>query len=401
MGEGRSPASVGGWYRKRHEMRKVMLLIAMAGHNVGAVKLSPLLLVLATLLGACGGGGSGSAPSPSSALTASPSSEPQASSSPSPLPSEGAYGVIVDGASGDNYTVSLVGADGKVASTGQASKPAALTCGNGANAVLPPPVSTSNSRVYFMDAQGVIRFLSPGGQTARATTVPVGAQRRSTFAVSPDDKRIAVVISDFTASGVATSLYVEDLNGGTQHKVIFTETGAFGLWPTGWHGSSLVVAKVPACAQGEGPFCCGPQELHVIDPSTAARRFTLGGPTCVIAGPPSAAGAVCETDAQANVLDWSGTMTRTFSIQGQTPAYLSPNGNQSAVVEGNQSNFLDTTVEGSHATFPSFQACGWIDGSRILGSDAQGHARVGDWVTGTMAPITAKGICAGRIPGGL
>jgi hypothetical protein len=308
---------------------------------------------------------------------------------------------MVAGLSGDTYTVSLVGADGKVASTGQASKPAALTCGNGANAVLPPPVSTSSSRVYFMDAQGVIRFLSPAGAAGRATTVPIGGQRHSTFAISPDDKRIAVVVSDFTSSGVATSLYVEDLNGGANHKVIFTETGAFGLWPSGWHGGSLVVAKVPACAQGEGPFSSGPQELHVIDPSTAARKFTLGGSTCIIAGPPSAAGAICETDAQANVLDWGGTTTRTFSIEGQTPAYLSPNGNQAALVKGNQSNSLDTTIEGSQTTFPGFQTCGWIDSTRVLGTDALGHARVADWVTATMVPVAAEGICAGRIPGGL
>jgi hypothetical protein len=299
------------------------------------------------------------------------------------------------------YKVSLVGADGKVASAAQATRPTTLTCGNGANAVLPPPVSTSSNRVYFMDGQGVIRFLSPGGETGRATTVPIGGQRRSTFAVSPDDQRIAVVVSDFTSNGVATSLYVEDLNGGTHHKVIFTETGAFGLWPTGWHAGSLVVATVPACAQGVSPFCCGPQELHVVDPATAARRSTLGGPTCIIAGPPSAAGAVCESDAQANVLDWSGTTTRAFSIQGQAPAYLSPNGNQAALVKGNQSNSVDTTIEGSRATFAGFQTCGWIDSSRVLGTDAQGVARVADWVTGTMVSVAAQGICAGRIPGGL
>jgi hypothetical protein len=309
--------------------------------------------------------------------------------------------VLVTATSEPTYTVSLVGFDGKVSSKAQASSPGKVTCGGAAGAVVPPPVSTSNSRVYFMDAQGVVRFLTSTGQTGRATSVPIGSQRRSMFTVSPDDKRIAVVVSDFTSSGAATSLYVEDLNGGTHHKVIFTDSGAFGLWPEGWHGADLVVAKVPACAQGSGAFCCGPQELHVVDAATAVRRFTLGGPTCVIAGPPSGAGAVCESDAEASVVDWSGTATRSFSIQGQTPAYLSPNGNQAALDKGNPTNFLDTVVEGSHTTFSDLQACGWIDSTRVLGTDRQGVPHVGDIATGTVVAVAAQGLCAGRIPGGL
>ncbi len=300
-----------------------------------------------------------------------------------------------------NYTVTLVGADAKVAGSAQATSPAKVSCGNAAGAVLPFPVSTSNDRLYFVDAQGVVRFLTPSGETGRATTVPVGAARRSLFSVSPDDLRIAVVVSDYTASGASTSLYVEDLNGGAHHKVIFTESGTFGLWPIGWHASGLVVAKVPACATDVGPGCCGPVELHVVDPATGASRLTLGGPPCIIAGPPSAAGAICETDTDANVLDWTATRTRSFAVQGQTPAYLSPNGNQAALDKGNPQNFLDTLVEGTHTTFADLQTCGWIDSSRVLATDREGSPRVGDMVTGTTTAVPAQGTCAGRIPGGL
>jgi hypothetical protein len=360
------------------------------------------LLVLATLASACGGAGSGSPSSSSSpAATATPSPETSGSPGPSPLPSEGGFGVLVTPTSEPTYTVTLVGFDGKVASKAQASSPGKVTCGSAAAAALPPPVSTSSSRAYFMDAQGVVRFLTPTGQTARATSVPVGSQRRSMFTVSPDDKRIAVVVGDFTSSGETTSLYVEDLTGGTHHKVIFTGTATSGLWPIGWHGADLVVAKVPACAQGTGPFCCGPQELHAVDAATAVRKATLGAPECVIAGPPSAAGAVCESDVQANVLDWSGSATRSFSIQGQTPAYLSPNGNQAALNKANPSNFLDTVVEGSHTTFSDLQACGWIDSTRVLGTDRQGIPQVADIVTGSVVAVAAQGSCAGRIPGAL
>jgi hypothetical protein len=365
----------------------------------------PLLLVLGMLAGACGGSGASSGHTPSSSPTeaVSPSTEPSASGSPapSPLPSEGAFAVLITPPSNPTYVVSLVGFDGKVAAKAQASSPGRVTCGAAGDALVPPPVSTSNSRVYFMDAQGVVRFLTPAGKTGKATNVPVASQRRSTFAVSPDDKRIAVVVSDFTANGVTTTLYVEDLSGGAHHKVIFSDSGEFGIWPTGWHGADLVVAKVPACTHGGGTFCCGPQELHVVAATDATRLFTLGGPTCVIAGPPSAGGGICESDAQASALDWSGTATRSFEIQGLTPAYLSPNSNQAALDKGNPSNFVDTVVEGSHTTFSDFQACGWIDSTRVLGTDRQGQPHVGDIVTGTTVSVAAQGLCAGRIPGAL
>src|SRR5207249_654951 len=129
----------------------------------------------------------------------------------------------------------------------------------------------SDSRVYFMDAQGVVRFLAPDGTTGRATSVPAPtASRRAMFTVSPDDRRIAVVVNDYTASGASTKLYVEDLSGAGNHIDTFSQSGSRTLWPVGWHGTNnLVVAVVASCTSGGGPFCCGPLELHVVDPATA------------------------------------------------------------------------------------------------------------------------------------
>jgi hypothetical protein len=367
-------------------------------HNGGAVKLCALLLVVTAVVGACGGTPSAAKPSPSAEPSPSASPSLPSSPAPSPLPSEGAYGVLATYVSAGTYTITLIGADGKVASSAQASHPTSISCGATIGANLPAPVSTSNTRAYFLDAQGVVRFLTPTGATGKATTLPFGNKRQSRFTVSPDDKRIAVVVSDFTATGAVTSLYVEDLSGGTNHKIIFNDTGVFSLWPIGWHGADLVVAKVSSCTSGGGPLCCGPRELHLVDAATAARKRTLGGPDCLPAGPPSKAGALCETSAQANVLDWSGTTTRSFSIEvgGGMNAYLSPNGNQAALVL-NQ----DTTIEGSHTKFNGFLACGWIDSSRVLGRDGDGKPQVGDTTAGTVVSVAAQGDCAGRIPGGL
>ncbi|HTE84691.1 MAG TPA: hypothetical protein VK821_08145, partial [Dehalococcoidia bacterium] len=240
----------------------------------------------------------------------------------------GSFGVLVSSLSSATYTVSLVGIDGRVIASGIANSPATVTCADTAAGVVPPPVSTSNTRVYFMDALGVVRYLSPNGDTGQAVTLPIGPGRRSLFAVSPDDTLMAVVVLDFTAGGATTKLYMYQLQAGGSQVLLFSQTGAYTLWPTGWHGSNnLVLAKVPACTQGGGPLCCGPQEFHIVDPKTAFRRFTVGGASCVIAGPPSPAGAVCEDTtayAQANVLDWTGATVHSYPVSGPTPAYLSP-----------------------------------------------------------------------------
>lgn len=298
--------------------------------------------------------------------------------------------------SADTYTVSIVGVDGKVVASATPSSPTAVTCGDAAAAVLPLPISTSDDRAYYMDAQGVVRFLTVQGESGRATTVPVGGGRRSMFAVSPDDQRIAVIVSDFTSAGASIKLYVEDLNGGTNHLDIYSQSNAFSLWPLGWHGTdNLVVGKVPACTQGGGPFSASPQELHVVDPATAVRRFTLGGPTCVIAGTASPAGVVCE-DRSSPVLDvvnWTGSIVKTFPLSNPAPAFLSPDGNSVAVVGRGVTNIF---VGGSQ----NFEACGWIDSTHMIGG-ASAQPRVWDFTKANLIPVAAQGVCAGRIPGGL
>jgi hypothetical protein len=310
--------------------------------------------------------------------------------------------VLVSSQASSTYTVSLVAVDGKVVASSDASTPAVVNCANAAAALVSLPVSTSNTRVYFMDAQGVVRFLAPNGSTGRVSTVPAGtSSRRSMFAVSPDDQRIAVVVDDFTSNGASTRLYVEDLNGGGNHLEPYSESGAYTLWPTGWHGTNnLVVAKVPSCTQGGGPFCCGPQELHVVDPATANRRFVLGGSACVIAGSPSPAGVACESTAnynQATWLNWTAGTVRSLSINGPAFIYVSPGGTFAAFVDNNGTSF---TI--GAASISGMFACAWIDDGHVLsGGDPQHQPRVATVTTGVVVPVAAQGDCGGRIPGGL
>ncbi len=367
--------------------------------KIPAVKLSASLVALALLAAGCGGQGTHASASPSPKATSSSTPSPIPSPVASPAPLTGAFAVLATPISADTYTVSIVGVDGKVVGSAQASSPTAVTCGDAAAAVLPVPISTSDDRAYYMDAQGVVRFLTVQGESGRATTVPVGGGRRSMFAVSPDDQRIAVIVSDFTSSGVSLRLYVEDLNGATNHMDIFTSSGAFGLWPIGWHGTdNLVVAKVPSCTQGGGPLAAAPRELHVVDPATAVRRFTIGGAQCVPVGPPTPAGVACLNPnfTQGVVLDWKGATIRSFAIPGPVAAYLSPDGNAIALVDN-----TSTTFVGGNKKL-NLLACGWIDSTHVIsGSDVDPQPHVGNITTGAAAAVAAKGTCAGRLPGGL
>ena len=383
-------------------------------HNTLRLKVVPHVVAILLVASACGSSSTAAKTSPPASAPASPSAStsasaptsppasPSASPSSSPTPPVvGGYGVLYTQGNGDTYTVSLVGVDGRVVASATPTNAGPMTCANAAAAVVGPPVSASDTRVYFQDAQGDVNFLSPNGETGLATHVPIGATVRSMFAVSPDDRRIAVVEDTFVAGGATTILYVEDLNGGTNHVKIFTETGAYTLWPIGWHDGLLVVAKVASCTQGGGPFCCGPLELHVVDPATGFRRYTVGGTGCVIAGTASPAGVTCEntsTYSQATVLNWTGGGDRTYPIQGPEFAYLSPDGNSVALVD-NANN--DTTFAGAKQTL-SMVACGWIDSTHVIaGGDTQQQALVGDVTSGALTPVAAQGTCGGRIPGGL
>ena len=356
-------------------------------------------LGVAATVAACAGPNPTGGHSPSPAQS-SESPSAQATSSPTPPPLTVPFGVLVSSQATSSYSVSVVGVDGRVVATSQASTPAAVSCANAAGAPVPLPVSMSNSRVYYMDAEGVVRFIAPSGDSGRATTVPAGtATRRAMFAVSPDDQRIAVIVDDYTADGASTRLYVEDINGGGNHLDLYARSGSRTLWPVGWHGNNnLVVAVVPSCTQGGGPFCCGVQELHVVDPATALRRFTIGAITaCPIVGPASPAGAICWDGTNSKVLNWTAGTVRSYPVPGPEIQLLSPNGAQVALVDNN-----GTSIQGTSVSMAGMFACTWLDDSHVLsGGDPQHQPRLANVSNGSMVQVAAQGDCAGRLPGGL
>jgi len=363
------------------------------------MKLTFPALLLCMVLAACSGQPS---QGPAyTAQTATPSSAPAASpSQSSPAAQAASFGVLVTAPSAATYTVTLVGTDGHVAGTAQASGfGGALTCAGIASAVLPLPISTSNTRVYFMDNVGVVHYMNTQGQTGTIATLPHGNGVRSMFAVSPDDKRMSVVVSTFSATSAHSTLYLYDLVA-EMLTTVYTQTSPSGLWPIGWHGGSLVLGITHACTTGSAFGCCSPYELHLVDPVTAVRRFTIAGGSCTIAGPSASAGTPCmdRTTQTVYVRDWVNVRLMSAPLNG-APVYLSPDGKR--LVSPVQSNGDALLVRGDGKT-PAMGVCGWIDGDTILaGGDVNTQPRVGSFVTGQVTPVAAQGECAGRIPGAL
>jgi hypothetical protein len=275
------------------------------------------------------------------------------------------------------------------------------------------PVSTSNSRAYYMDASGAVRWVALNGKsdTPIATLPAPTTTRHTTFAVSPDDQQIAVVVADFSTmdATATTNLYMYDLNQGGTQKLLYTQTSARTLWPVGWHGTgNLVVAAAPTACVGSVPFCCGMQELHVVDPITAARRYTLGSwGKCPIAGPPSPAGVVCENISPvvgATVLSWTGEKVRSLRFAGYQSFYLSPDG--ATLASGDRSGTGVWKPDGSGLEPSMFKGtafgCSWIDDTHMLGKGGPNdHAWIADITDGHLIPVAAAGDCGGRLPGGL
>lgn len=338
---------------------------------------------------------------------------PTASPSISPIITENtsgpAWGVLFDQPStcqpnctpNGSYSVYLISTNSTLVAAAQAQGPAPVSCAPGQPGMVPLPISTSNKRVYFLDASGDINYLGPNGDQGVATKVPVGNGRRSMFSVSPDDTRIAVVVADFSSNGASTKLYVEDLNGGGNHIDTFSESGANTLWPLGWHGgnSYIVLAKVPSCvpAGGLGP---GQTELHLVDPATADRKYTIGNSGCTLTLVPVPAGVPCQrTDGYVTILDWTGREARPgyTEAEPQVPMYLAPNGGRLAFSPRDGITAIEGTSMELHMV-----ACGWIDNTHIFsGGGGSAVAQVGDYTTGMIGGVAAQGQCAGRIPGGL
>lgn len=304
---------------------------------------------------------------------------------------------------------------GTIAAHATVAAPSVHTCGQGTGAVLQPPVSASDDKVYYRDGNTRIKSLTPEGQTANVTTVPGSATKVSFFSVSPDDSRIAVLVEDLSPSTtIKLSLYVEDLTGHTNHTVIFTNTvpkfkNETTLWPMGWHNGLLVLAVWAPCTFE--PAGLVPLEWHVANAVTAVRVAKIGNP-CIPSYWPSPAGLGCidVSKGQANRYDWSANNTGSATSKtSDTLSGLSPSGRSIFMAPGQgigappPSTKIVSLGTGGDSTVTGHSACLWIDEEHLLAPDAviAFPSNATTTVASTVTALPASGQCAGRFPGGL
>ena len=221
----------------------------------------PCAVFAAIVLAACGDTGH-------QAASGTPT-RPSPGASPTPAPP---YGVFVkDFFVGKNgYQVFLVRADGTVAASVTARN---RSYGGG----LPdlPVVSISSDRVYYLDGGADVRYLAnrkaPGGL---AYQIPVKTNQIATFAVSPDDLRIAYTLIDYSTKPAGMRLFVDDLAGGKLND-LFSSTSIY-EWPVGWQQGHLVLAvSTRGQVQNAGEWFMDSSGFHIADAATATRLASI------------------------------------------------------------------------------------------------------------------------------
>lgn len=237
-----------------------------------------------------------------------------------------------------------------------------------------PETSVSTTRVYFLDGEADVKSLTPAGTVSLVRHLEVEANSNVAFAVSPDDRRIAVAVITYLSavSGPAFSLrlYAEDLGGGNRTEVFTSSSVA--EWPIGWRGGDVVLAiGQPGVLTGFNPY--GALEYHLDDPATWTRKGAL---SCNF-GPLVAAGSACWIPGTLARQDWSGALTSyqldpNGAASRLQPAYLalSPDGHLVAgAVKAGAAGDYDTQLfqRGQESRLVTGATpLGWLDEGRLL-----------------------------------
>ena len=365
--------------------------------------------------------------SPAASLRSSPTA--QTSTNPGPIneayqPVSGcpaqpaysglAYGILVSQtpAADGTYSIAMVNAAGHVVARAAYHPREALnvsaTVPDGTPMFTPAPIRTSNSRLYYLDGDNDVHSLAPDGTTGIATRLPGDTHVRSTFAVSPDDRRIAVSVLDYSKSPPSLRLYVEDLGSGTNHVEIFSSTRLF-VWPVGWHSCQLVVGvgEKPIAGDLSDPFNpYGATSYHVVDAATGNRLATIGDASCKPTGPLDPAGTACASGEYVSVLDWTGRATLTGLPDGGGGVWgaaVDPGGVNVAICCSMAGLFLN--IGGAMTYHEDLWGWPmWIDEDHLLVSGsvstAQPHPALRD-TSGRVSVVDASGYVFATIPGSL
>jgi hypothetical protein len=306
---------------------------------------------------------------------------------------------------GEAYTVQLVGFNG---TGGPYSKPVSrsdktvlLSTPCPPNAMCPsaetanyelPETSVSSTHVYFLDGEIQVDAMGVDGKVTPVRSIAAPPNSQVTFAVSPDDSRIAVAIITLAsepnpAASFSDHMYVEDLRT-TAHRVDLYSSTSQAEWPIGWHAGALVVAV----GSMDGPELGNPYGATgyaLVDPAAGRTILTFD---CV-QGLAVAAGNVCVkggcpkptecTDATLHLEAWDGTERELalppgaarHIVTGWSYTELSPDGKRVAaeLVTDPATGATETAViqDGSIVyTTEAGAPEGWLDADHLVVQNA-------------------------------
>jgi hypothetical protein len=251
-----------------------------------------------------------------------------------------------------------------------------------------PRTSISSTRVYFLDGESTVKSLSPDGSVQTVMNISAPSNSQVVFAVSPDDRRIAVSVITLARSRVPASfndvMYIEDVGTGA-HRVDLYSSTTTGEWPIGWHAGHLIVGVGGFdLFSFQNPY--GAIAYQIVDPASGLGLVTLdcAQGLLVAAGTACASGwcstgSTCGTGTLAKQA-WDGAKTA-FVLPGGPPpkifmafansAELSPDGTSIAAdAVADQQNFAVETLlfkGGSSSVLTRLGSpLGWLDSSRVL-----------------------------------
>jgi hypothetical protein len=227
--------------------------------------------------------------------------------------------------------------------------------------------STSLKRLYYLNGANEVRYLAPDGSQGVATQIKLRTNEQAGFAVSPDDKRIAVSVFSYDSSYHGMRMYVEDLDGGG-HQVQIFESQAVAEFPIAWTGGNLVIAvSTPQCCGGLQLNPYGASTFHIAEPDSGRRLMALCSNLHLPVGPVEGFGVMC-ADQGAQFFRWDGTE---LPVPGAIPYpsdhrnAVSPDGRRVAVAQQGQIRIWDSIHGDDIVAIPSW-LYGWLDGDRIV-----------------------------------